>query len=134
MNKPWTEQEEQILKERYITEPVKSLAAYFKRSVEAIRSKAYKLDLIRERDDASIPQGRMLKVFDLIKLLQSENHTIESLAKKIDSSERTVYRYFKLIEVIGFELEESFDGKFFIITDNCKCPLCGNKNEENIKH
>jgi predicted transcriptional regulator YheO len=125
MNRPWTKNEEQFLIDRYLTESTCSIASSLNRSKSAIRSRAFVLDLVKHADatESEIPQARMLKVFDLIKILRNEQSNVESLAKAIDSSERTVYRYLKLIEAIGFPLEESFHGNFFI-ADDCVCPLC----------
>jgi hypothetical protein len=126
MNRPWTQAEEQILKDRYQTDLGASIAKDLNRTKSAVRAKAYKMDLTEPGIESHIPQARMMKVFELIRMLKSgDSYPIKNLAAKIDSSERTVYRYFKLIEAFGFQLEESFEGKYFIITDQCVCPLCG---------
>jgi len=65
-----------------------------------------------------IAQQKILRVFRLIKFLKSKPRLgIEELSEKLESSERTVFRYFNLLEEIGFELDLDFNKKYFIVSD-----------------
>lgn len=61
-----------------------------------------------------IPQQKILRVFQLIGLLKAGGRTIEQLGRQIDASPRTVYRYFKLLEELGFAIDQDFHGRYFI--------------------
>ncbi len=61
-----------------------------------------------------IPQQKILRVFQLIGLLKAGGRTIEQLGRQIDASPRTVYRYFKLLEELGFSIDQDFHGRYFI--------------------
>jgi predicted DNA-binding transcriptional regulator YafY len=61
-----------------------------------------------------IPQQKILRVFQLISLLKGGGRTLEQLARQINASERTVYRYFRLLEELGFIIDQDFHGKYFI--------------------
>ncbi len=61
-----------------------------------------------------IPQQKILRVFQLISLLKGGGRTIDQLARQIQASERTVYRYFRLLEELGFIIDQDFHGKYFI--------------------
>lgn len=39
---------------------------------------------------------------------------MEQLSRQINASERTVYRYFRLLEELGFIIDQDFHGKYFI--------------------
>ncbi len=61
-----------------------------------------------------IPQQKILRVFQLISLLKGGGRTMDQLARQINASERTVYRYFRLLEELGFIIDQDFHGKYFI--------------------
>ncbi|EIM76469.1 WYL domain protein [Nitritalea halalkaliphila LW7] len=62
----------------------------------------------------SIEQQKMLRVLQLIVLLQGPvGKPIHKLAESIGVEERTLYRYLKLLEVIGFRIIKQF-GKYRI--------------------
>ncbi|GIV38108.1 MAG: hypothetical protein KatS3mg032_2487 [Cyclobacteriaceae bacterium] len=61
-----------------------------------------------------IPQQKILRVFQLISLLKGGGRTMEQLSRQINASERTVYRYFRLLEELGFIIDQDFHGKYFI--------------------
>lgn len=61
-----------------------------------------------------IPQAKILRVFQLIGLLKGGGRTVDQLAQQLDSTSRTVYRYFKLLEEIGFIIDQDFHGRYFI--------------------
>jgi len=57
-----------------------------------------------------IPQAKILRVFQLIGLLKGGGRTIEQLAQQLDTTSRTIYRYFKLLQEIGFIIDQDFHG------------------------
>lgn len=61
-----------------------------------------------------IPQAKILRVFQLIGLLKSGGRTVEQLAQQLDTTSRTIYRYFKLLEEIGFVIDQDFHGRYFV--------------------
>lgn len=61
-----------------------------------------------------IPQAKILRVFQLIGLLKAGGRTVGQLASQLDTTDRTIYRYFKLLEEIGFIIDVDFSGRYFI--------------------
>ena len=60
-------------------------------------------------------QNRLHRLLLLIRVLRSgERHTISQLAKRLDTGERSVYRYLRLIEEVGFGVKKDVDGGFYI--------------------
>jgi predicted DNA-binding transcriptional regulator YafY len=56
-----------------------------------------------------IEQQKILRVFKLINLLQSTiGKPVQRLAKLLETDERTIYRYFKLLEALGFDVIKEF--------------------------
>lgn len=86
------------------------------RNIRALRSE-------RNIRHLFIANGKMLRVFQFAKYIQSGHFTVENLMEKFDISERTVYRYFNLLETIDFEIDKDFEGKYFV--SHVKCPVCG---------
>lgn len=65
-----------------------------------------------------VAQQKILRVFRLIQYLKSKPRlSVSELAIKLESSERTIFRYFNLLEEIGFELDLDFNKKYFIVSD-----------------
>jgi predicted DNA-binding transcriptional regulator YafY len=64
-----------------------------------------------------IPQAKILRVFQLIGLLKGGGRTVDQLAQQLDTTQRTIYRYFKLLEEIGFIIDQDFHGRYFIHQD-----------------
>ena len=63
-------------------------------------------------------QHKILRVLQLISYLeQSPSKTISHLAELLDSTERTVYRYFDLIRECGFDLQRDEFNRFFIVDE-----------------
>jgi proteasome accessory factor C len=63
-------------------------------------------------------QHKILRVLKLISYLeQSPSKTIGHLAKILESTDRTVYRYFDLIRECGFELQRDEHNRFYIIDE-----------------
>lgn len=57
----------------------------------------------------------------LIKI-STEHCAIRSIAREFDMSERSVYRYIKILENAGIGIEVDFHNKLFLAQD--MCPLC----------
>ncbi|EAZ82843.1 helix-turn-helix transcriptional regulator [Algoriphagus machipongonensis] len=56
-----------------------------------------------------IEQQKILRVFKLINLLQGNiGKPVHRLAELLETDERTIYRYFKLLEALGFEVIKEF--------------------------
>lgn len=82
----------------------------------------------------SVEQQKILRVFKLINLLRGNiGKTVHKLAELLQTDTRTVYRYFRLLEALGFEIEKKY-GKFKII-DRVEAPdkfAFGTFNDEEI--
>jgi len=65
-----------------------------------------------------VHQNKILRVLQLILALQaSPAKTREQLAELIDSGPRTIYRYFELLEAIGFYIEKDSQKRYYIATN-----------------
>ncbi len=63
-------------------------------------------------------QHKILRVLQLISYQeQSPSKSISHLAELLDSTERTVYRYFDLIRECGFDLQRDEFNRFFIVDE-----------------
>jgi proteasome accessory factor C len=71
---------------------------------------------VGKKTESIIPQAKLLRLFQIIAVLKSGHWTIKQLADRFDTSERTIYRYIKLLEEVDFLLEKDFENRFFIIT------------------
>ncbi|MFC3881054.1 helix-turn-helix transcriptional regulator [Algoriphagus namhaensis] len=83
---------------------------------------------------SKIEQQKILRVFKLINLLQSNvGKPVHRLAEYLQTDERTVYRYFKLLEALGFEIVKEFS-KYKLLSSPSMMPgsaLGGLSKEEN---
>src|SRR5688572_9712066 len=70
----------------------------------------------RKKPESIIPQAKLLRLFQIIAVLKSGHWTIKQMADRFDTSERTIYRYLKLLEEVDFLLEKDFENRYFIIT------------------
>ena len=59
-------------------------------------------------------QHRIVRVIKLMRLLQDKPRTIQSISRYLQVSERTVYRYLKAYESIGFEVNKTIYNKYTI--------------------
>jgi AraC-like DNA-binding protein len=75
-----------------------------------------KKSLSRKKPESIIPQAKLLRLFQIIAVLKSGHWTIKQMADRFDTSERTIYRYLKLLEEVDFLIEKDFDNRYFIIT------------------
>ena len=83
----------------------------------------------------SIEQQKILRVFKLINLLRGNiGKPVHRLAESLDTDPRTIYRYFKLLEALGFEIEKKHSK--FRLVDRVESPneyAYGTFNEEEIQ-
>ena len=70
------------------------------------------------KSDSIIPQTKLLRLFQIISVLKTGRWSIKSLAERFDTSERTIYRYIRLLEELELLIEKDFDGKYFIHSSN----------------
>lgn len=82
----------------------------------------------QKRSKAFATHAKMIKIIEMIVLLQSSRFTISDLALRFNQSERSVYRYLSAMEALDFPVEKDFSGKYFIC-DTTTCPLCGRAKE-----
>lgn len=68
--------------------------------------------------DSIIPQAKLLRLFQIIAVLKTGKWSIRNLAERFDTSERTIYRYLKLLEEVEFLVDKDFDNNFFIVTSD----------------
>lgn len=60
-------------------------------------------------ESSSIEQQKILRIFKMINLLQGNiGKPVHRLAELLGTDERTIYRYFKLLEALGFEVVKEF--------------------------
>ena len=65
--------------------------------------------------NTKVEQQKILRVFKLINLLRGNiGKNVHRLAETLETDTRTIYRYFKLLEALGFQVEKEF-GKFRIV-------------------
>lgn len=69
-----------------------------------------------------IAQAKILRVFQLIGLLKGGGRTVGQLASHLKTTDRTIYRYFKLLEQLGFIIDQDFNGRYFIHRDEVETP------------
>jgi len=70
------------------------------------------------KGESIIPQAKLLRLFQIIAVLKANHWTIKQLAERFDTSERTIYRYIKLLEEVDFLVEKDFNNRYFIITSD----------------
>jgi len=75
-------------------------------------------------------QNKILRVFQLINLLKSEPaKSLRHLSDVLSSTERTLYRYFNLLEELGFQLQRDEQNRVFILSDELKSEMAFSKEE-----
>ncbi|MDN3667802.1 WYL domain-containing protein [Echinicola jeungdonensis] len=61
------------------------------------------------KDKKKIEQQKILRVFKLINLLRSNvGKSVGRLAESLETDKRTIYRYLKLLEELGFQVEKEY--------------------------
>ena len=69
-----------------------------------------------KKTESILPHGRLMRLFQIIAVLKSGHWTIQQLAERFDTSQRTIYRYIHLLEEVDFLIEKDFQNRYFIIT------------------
>ncbi len=65
--------------------------------------------------DDSIPQKKILRVLKLISLLKGRSRrTPQELATLLETSDKSIYRYLKLLESLGFAVDKDGYNQYFI--------------------
>ena len=59
-------------------------------------------------------QFRIMRIIKLMKFLQVKPRPINSMARYLGISQRSVYRYLKMYEKIGYEVKKDIHNKYFI--------------------
>jgi hypothetical protein len=80
----------------------------------------------------SYEQKKILRVIGMMKYLQKERRTINELALEFGANRRTIYRYLNLMDSLDIDIDQDFDGKYFIV-DNA-CPICGKEHKHRSEH
>lgn len=70
----------------------------------------------KQKGESILPHGRLMRLFQIIAVLKSGHWTIQQLAERFDTSQRTIYRYIHLLEEVDFLIEKDFNNRYFIIT------------------
>lgn len=70
------------------------------------------------KDTSPIPQAKLMRVLELIALLKGKGKTIGEMAERFDMSERSIYRYLKLLDAVGFVIDKDFHNRYFIFTSD----------------
>jgi proteasome accessory factor C len=63
-----------------------------------------------------VEQAKILRVFKLISMLKARPRTIPSIAKSMETTTRTIYRYLDLLDELGFLIDKDWKNQFFIHT------------------
>lgn len=74
-----------------------------------------------------VVQGKMLRLFQVAIFMAGQKRMINEIAARFDMTQRTAYRYIRLIDELDLGLEQDFNGRYFLVID--PCPLCGRKHE-----
>lgn len=69
-----------------------------------------------KKPESIIPQAKLLRLFQIISLLKTGKWSIKGIAQRFDASDRTIYRYIKLLEAVDFPVEKGFDNLYFILS------------------
>jgi len=59
-------------------------------------------------------QYRMMRVIKLIRFLQVKPRPIHSMARYLGISTRSVYRYLKMYQTIGYDVQRDDNYKYYI--------------------
>ena len=59
-------------------------------------------------------QHRIMRVIKLIDFLKERARPIQSMSRYLGISERSVYRYLKMYEQLGYQVEKDINKKYFI--------------------
>jgi transcriptional antiterminator len=59
-------------------------------------------------------QYRIMRVIKLIDFLKVKSRPINSMARYLGISERSIYRYLKMFEQLGHQVNKDLNNKYFI--------------------
>jgi predicted DNA-binding transcriptional regulator YafY len=59
-------------------------------------------------------QHRIMRVIKLIEFLKEKPRYIHTMARYLQISERSVYRYLKMYDKLGHQVEKDINKKYFI--------------------
>jgi len=59
-------------------------------------------------------QHRIMRVIKLIDFLKDKPRHIHTMSRYLGISERSVYRYLKIYEQLGYQVEKNINKKYFI--------------------
>jgi len=59
-------------------------------------------------------QHRIMRVIKLIEFLKEKPRHIYTMSRYLGISERSVYRYLKMYEQLGYQVERDINKKYFI--------------------
>jgi DNA-binding IclR family transcriptional regulator len=59
-------------------------------------------------------QHRIMRVIKLIEFLKEKPRHIHTMGRYLQISERSVYRYLKMYEQLGYQVEKDINKKYFI--------------------
>lgn len=68
------------------------------------------------------PQKKILRLVGMMKYLMRNPRTVDELMAEFGMSRKGVYRYLNLLTELDMDLDQDFQGRYFI-TDNY-CPVC----------
>ena len=63
-------------------------------------------------------QAKLQRVLKLIRLLLNGKYSINSIVHLLECSQSTVYKYFQLLEEVGYNIDKSESGYYFIYAPN----------------
>lgn len=124
--KEWRLKEIQFIKTNYEKISIKEMAGHLGRTYENVRGKARHLGLRREPETSDVAAQKLLRLFEFLQQFHRGGKTLKELSKIMRVSERTTYRYLNLFLVMNIAIEQDFEGKYFIASDNC--PLCNQQH------
>ena len=59
-------------------------------------------------------QHKMYRCIKLIQLMQEKSRQISTIARYLNFSDRTVYRYFDLFRSLGYQVNKNSHNKFYL--------------------
>jgi len=63
-------------------------------------------------------QPKLLRVLNLVQLLHHKPYkNLKQLSACLEVNQRTVYRYLITLEELGYLIDKTFEGQFFLFTD-----------------
>lgn len=79
----------------------------------------------REKQNSIIAEAKLIRLLEMISYIKVPRN-IPDIAKKLNATPRTAYRYLHLLEGFGICIDKDLRDRYFIAQDNC--PVCGSNN------